>query len=805
MKNIIITFLAFLVFNIPLLTQDFWWKTNGPYGSNISKILIVQNGDIYVATKTDGVYKSDSNGEYWQSANTGDMPLHASVNDIAVNNEGTLFAATDSMSILKKNTTGNWTIINIPGTPRFNTVHVLPNQYLLAGSIGLIIYRSTDNGDNWYQFNNLSDVTDIYCYITSQSEKILIGTNKGIYKCLDNGTPCSPIDITIGKVNCFAVSDDKMLIMAGTDKGIYASSNDGENWITQSTGMGNDKKVISLAYHKDGYFIAGTENNGLYVSSESTYIWSEFNTGLESTRIQSVASNISGDLFAGTNCAFYFSESKNSEWKSRNNHLGERTINSFASRVGRGEVLAATDLGVYRTTDNGDSWNQLNNGLGNNLIINALVIGRTGDIFAGTNGEGIFFSTDYGQNWNQLNDVNFNANIITTLDTNSEGILYAGTQNMGVYRSIDSTGMLWSKMWGDDIDIQDIISFVVAKNDVLYAGTSYDGLFRNDNITGWEQEPVDVGVTNISALAYLDNQLDDVIYAATDYGIIRSGDNGGYWYTTLGALHGQVISIAAGENEHVFVGIKTIRGVYVDSTSKNGDSWTKILDNSGINNLYVKSLAISGRGFVFAGTVEGGCYRSIESTSGRMLLLNINTTDTILIQQSDPLQFDISVTDLGTNPIEGAEIIVNNDMGIDIPNVFTNSSGIATVNTTIPQNQPIGNYIVHFYASRFNYIDSEIITRFINIQEETSVENKSADNFVITSFPNPCYDILKISHNIPGAKIELYNTLGYKVYEAERVTGNTQNIDCSNFENGVYFLQITGKEKSHFERIVILK
>ncbi|MFC2130171.1 T9SS type A sorting domain-containing protein [Bacteroidota bacterium] len=90
-------------------------------------------------------------------------------------------------------------------------------------------------------------------------------------------------------------------------------------------------------------------------------------------------------------------------------------------------------------------------------------------------------------------------------------------------------------------------------------------------------------------------------------------------------------------------------------------------------------------------------------------------------------------------------------------------------------------------------------------QKITSVEKTSNSNFSITAFPNPCIDVLNISHNLPGAKIELYNTLGNKVYDVERVTGNTQNINCSNFENGVYYLRITSREKSQFERIVIMK
>ncbi|MFC2131746.1 hypothetical protein ACFLSQ_09955 [Bacteroidota bacterium] len=705
------------------LADNYWWPTIGPYGSNISKILVVQNGDIYISTKTDGVYKSDSNGDYWQSANSGDMPQHASVNDIAVNNAGTLFAATNSLSILRKTSTGNWSKKTVSGIPQLLTVYVLPNQDLLAGSIGNKIYRSTDDGNTWGQLtNNLSTVNSVYCIITSQSGKILIGTDKGIYKSTNNGTGWGVVDNAIGKVNCFAISDDKLVIMAGTDKGVYASNNnDGENWSAQNTGMGNDKKVISLTYHQDDYFIAGTAQNGLYVSSESVYVWSEFNTGLESPRIQSVATNSSGELLAGSNYAFYFNESKNSDWELRNNLLGVRTINGFATLASRGEVLAATDLGVYRTTDNGSSWIQLNQGLGNNLNINALVISRAGDIFAGTNGEGLFFSTDYGSNWNQLINEDFPANVVTTLDTNSAGILYAGTENMGVYRSNDSTGMKWSKMWGDDIDMQSIISFVVAKNNFLYAGTSENGLFRKDNIDDWKQEPVGTGIFNISALAYLENKnlTEGVIYAATNDGIKRSNDNGGYWNTTLGTLNGQAISIATGENEHVFVGLKTVRGVYIDSTSKNGDEWRKIEDVSGINNLFVKSLAISGRGFVFAGTTDGGCYRSVESTSGRILQLTIeDTTKTISKQQSDPLQFVITARDLGTNPVEGVEIIINNNMGLDIPNAFTDIDGMATVNTAIPPDQTDSLYTFQFLASRLNFLDSDLNERFVDVQRQ---------------------------------------------------------------------------------------
>ena len=156
--------------------------------------------------------------------------------------------------------------------------------------------------------------------------------------------------------------------------------------------------VQVLASNSSGDIFAGTRIGGVFRSTDNGDTWSPINTGLTATFVSALAINSSGDIFAGT----------------------------FGG-----------ESGVFRSTDNGDTWRQINTGL-TNINVVALAINSSGDIFAGTFGGGVFRSPDNGDTWSPINTGLTNTNVVA-LAINSSGDIFAGTFGGGVFRSVEST------------------------------------------------------------------------------------------------------------------------------------------------------------------------------------------------------------------------------------------------------------------------------------------------------------------------------------------------------------------------------
>src|SRR5690606_9974090 len=112
--------------------------------------------------------------------------------------------------------------------------------------------------------------------------------------------------------------------------------------------------------------------------------WVEMNSGLTAQFIVTLAINLQGDLFAGTD-------------------FGE---------------------GIFRSTDDGASWIPLTIATSNNVY--GIVVDSGGDLFAGTYGDGIFRSSDNGTTWTMITP-GPSAQFILALAVNDSGDLFAGT------------------------------------------------------------------------------------------------------------------------------------------------------------------------------------------------------------------------------------------------------------------------------------------------------------------------------------------------------------------------------------------
>ena len=86
-------------------------------------------------------------------------------------------------------------------------------------------------------------------------------------------------------------------LLAGTDYGLYKSTDDGLNWIHSEQYLFNSN-VTCFYVSKAGYILAGTSSKGIFISSDDGDTWQ--NLGLLNISIASIAVDTLDRIFAGT-------------------------------------------------------------------------------------------------------------------------------------------------------------------------------------------------------------------------------------------------------------------------------------------------------------------------------------------------------------------------------------------------------------------------------------------------------------------------------------------------------------------------
>ncbi len=248
------------------------------------------------------------------------------------------------------------------------------------------LYRSVDNGNNWFP-TNLPLNVNTKAIICNDSNIFVGSLNHGIYKSTNYGISWTQINngLTDTMVTSLAVSGTT--IFAGTySNGIFLSTNNGANWIPSNNGISNPY-IKSLAVH-DSVIYAGTSwwDGGVFYSTNNGTNWTLINIGLPAEDIRAIAI-IGTNVFAGyVNRGVYLSINNSPNWVQVNNGLSADTsIGCF--HVNGSYLFAGTGLGVYLTTDNGNNWLPFNTGYINS--VEALASNDT-YVFAATGGNGVW-------------------------------------------------------------------------------------------------------------------------------------------------------------------------------------------------------------------------------------------------------------------------------------------------------------------------------------------------------------------------------------------------------------------------------
>jgi photosystem II stability/assembly factor-like uncharacterized protein len=387
-------------------------------------------------------------------------------------------------------------------------------------------------------------------------------------------------------------------IYAGTEvNGVYISTDDGISWTARNAGI--ETYGISSIISFQGFIFVGTFGGGVYRSSDGGITWTAPTNGNTLFVTSLVASD--SYIFAGAGSLGVYRSSDNGlTWTQKLNVFGVGAMCKSENKI-----FASSSNYTYYTTDNGETWMNVQD-LEGAIIFSYYCLGDT--IFAGGQTK-IYRSTNNGNTFTTIN-LNLGFSIVNiSAFTFVNSTLYAATSYDGVYKSTDF-GLNWIPA-NNGMGPKDVRALTLTDASSLIAGTHYVAMYRSTDFGASWNKSVTGFPAGCSILCLLES--DSSIYAGTRDGVFRTDDNGDTWTKMGGTNDTTMYSDIWAMCEHDGV-IYASMQLYFDATiyksTDKGSTWIRCgMVGLPFGLSFIKGLEGSGNNLV-AGTDEGIYYSS---------------------------------------------------------------------------------------------------------------------------------------------------------------------------------------------------
>ncbi len=282
-----------------------WVKAGQPNGGWITD-LAVQGKNLYASTRQGGIFLSTDDGATWTAINSG-LPKNADFQAVAVSGEN-LFAGTVGKGGFRSSNNGtSWTAMSpdlAAGTSVWRFAVSGTDLFAVAGRKVASVYLSNDNGTSWDEVNSGMPEVEVLCLgvmgtnlfagtygrgvffsedygnswtevnsgirpdaevlrLVASGNKIFAGSRWGgrVIRSTDNGASWQPIFTGLPHFMEFSLSDlaaSGNIIFLGSFRGVYYTTNSGDNWTAINSGFSAEPLIYALAVSETSLF-AGTE------------------------------------------------------------------------------------------------------------------------------------------------------------------------------------------------------------------------------------------------------------------------------------------------------------------------------------------------------------------------------------------------------------------------------------------------------------------------------------------------------------------------------------------------------------------
>jgi len=812
-------FALVILVNIVSVTNAQWVQTNGPLGGIVEAFAILPNAtggtNLFAGVIRGGVYLSTNNGANWTAVDSG--LTNKIVQTLAVSGAN-LFAGTDGGGVFRSTNNGTiWTAVNTGLTNMNVTKLFVSGANFFAAIKNGGVFLSTNNGANWTKVDvgfSGNEKENIIGFAASGSNTYALSM-EGVYLFNDNNN--SWTEYAFYKNSNIVLLANSMTvigssIIVGDLNIIWRSTDFGNTW-TNNIQLPTKSPIYSFLV--DGtYIYAGTQNGGIFLSTDNGMSWTQMNSGFE-TRNSVLALAVSPNGSGGTN------------------------------------IFAGTWAGVFRSTDNGTNWTQCNNGIaGTEVLSIGITRNVQGDekIYAGTYGGGVFLSTSNGIDYTQINNgfAFTNSPMLVYSLAVSDTAMFAGTSEPNVYRSTDG-GTIWTKLTkpsysGQLLSSSYPISSLLISGANLFAGQFGRNVYRS----------TDIGTSWTRILYYsTDKNYAGVVLAGSGTNVCVGTDsgrvylyNGSSWINArIAGTNSAVLSLAISDT-NIFAGTDSA-GVFL--STNNGTSWNSV--NNGLTNLSVSSLAVSGAN-LFAGTDGGGVFRSTNNgtiwTAVNNGLTNMNVW-TLTVSKTNlyvgtggsgvykrPLADFISVsTPILTSPVNGAIGVSTNStlnwnassgaisyrLQLSTNSGFSplliDSSGITGTSYSVSGLAKNASY--YWRVSAANAGGTSSYSSMSNFTTGTTSVDQVSSKVPTTydlaqNFPNPFNPNTTIQFSLPKAthvSLKIYNNIGQEValLVSQHLSAGiyTAELNAVSLPSGVYYYRLQAGSFTETKKLVLLR
>ena len=366
------------------------------YSTVIIHSIVSIGQTLFMGTSYGGVYNSTDNGSTWSPSNTGMGPKN--IFTLAVTQSSFLAAGAYTAGFYKSTDNGlNWNK-SLTGFPAGSFIWSMCNSDhgLLAGT-GDGLYKTTDNGTSWEKLTGASDTINygVVYGIAARNQEIYTAItyqfNGIVYKSTDSGETWTRsgngFASDIQYMRSIAVSGNN--IVAGSDQGLYYSTDDGNTWILSNQTVGFFEEIAATP----NYLYATAPGNGIYRSSNEGITWTTaFNVPFSFSGITAM------DNYAyagsGTGGAFYSNDNGNI-WDSVSFQYNVRVYTMEYIPAVPGMALAGTDdqsSHIYASFNYSHSFSPYSDGL------DAAATPRS----LSSNDTYTFYGTDYTGVWRRF-------------------------------------------------------------------------------------------------------------------------------------------------------------------------------------------------------------------------------------------------------------------------------------------------------------------------------------------------------------------------------------------------------------------